>query len=72
MGSKNNPGEFDCYDDAEPDEPMFVLLGRDRHAPAVVEFWARLRDEEGGTEETKIREALKCANDMREWQKRRT
>ncbi|HAW11807.1 MAG TPA: aspartate decarboxylase, partial [Chloroflexi bacterium] len=29
MGTKNNPGKFDCYDDAHPDEPMFVLLGRD-------------------------------------------
>lgn len=36
MGTKNNPGAFDCYANAEPDEPMFVLLGRDKHAPAPV------------------------------------
>lgn len=29
MGTKNNPGAFDCYANAEPDEPMFVLLARD-------------------------------------------
>ena len=28
MGTKNNPGRFDCYGNAEPDEPIFVLLGR--------------------------------------------
>lgn len=30
MGTKNNPGEFDCYANAAPDEPMFILLGRDQ------------------------------------------
>jgi hypothetical protein len=29
MGTKSNPGPFDCYAKAEPDEPMFVLLARD-------------------------------------------
>ena len=29
MATKNNPGKFDCYTNAEPDEPMFILLGRD-------------------------------------------
>ena len=32
MGTKNNPGKFDCYEHAKPDEPMFVLLGRDLEA----------------------------------------
>lgn len=36
MGTKNNPGTFDCYANAAPDEPMFVLLGRDKHAPLLV------------------------------------
>jgi hypothetical protein len=28
MGTKNVPGKFDCYANALPDEPTFVLLGR--------------------------------------------
>ena len=26
---KENPGRFDCYANALPDEPMFVLLARE-------------------------------------------
>ena len=31
MGTKNNPGKFDCYANAKPDEPLFVLLVAFRH-----------------------------------------
>lgn len=44
MGTKNNPGQFDCYDAAEPDEPMFVLLARDRLAAHLVSIWSKLRN----------------------------
>ena len=40
MGTKNNPAAFDCYGNAEPDEPMFILLARDVTAPEIVEQWA--------------------------------
>lgn len=30
MGTKSAPGEFDCYNVALPDEPMFTLLARER------------------------------------------
>lgn len=40
MGTKNNPGVFDAYDKAEPDEPLFVLIGRDETAADFVELWA--------------------------------
>ena len=43
MGTKNDPAPFDCYANAEPDEPMFVLLARDRVAPDTVRMWAALR-----------------------------
>lgn len=43
MGTKNNPGKFDCYENAEPDEPMFTLLGRDPVAPFLVSLWAKVR-----------------------------
>lgn len=63
MGTKNNPGAFDCYTNAEPDEPMFVLLGRDKHAPALVWLWAILRelDQE---DPAKVHEARQCVADM--------
>jgi hypothetical protein len=40
MGTKNNPGEFDCYSKALPDEPMFVLLARDPRSVQLVRMWA--------------------------------
>lgn len=43
MGTKNNPGNFDCYANALPDEPMFVLLGRDPLAPGLTQIWAMIR-----------------------------
>lgn len=43
MGTKNNPGKFDCYANADPDEPMFVLLGRDRLAAHLVSIWSKIR-----------------------------
>lgn len=44
MGSKLEPGEFDCYANALPDEPMFHLLARDPGAPFAVEAWADRRE----------------------------
>ncbi len=43
MGTKNNPGKFDCYANAEPDEPMFIFLARDPAAPFLVEIWEAVR-----------------------------
>ena len=67
MSTKNNPGTYDCYAHAAPDEPMFVLLGRDRHAPVLVRLWAALREAEG-EDEAKVAEAVRCATDMVRWQ----
>ena len=75
MGSKNNPGRFDCYDNALPDEPMFVLLGRDPSAPELLERWAngRLFDIASGSrpqsDMAMVAEAQQCAKDMRQWRK---
>lgn len=66
MGTKNNPGHYDCYANADPDEPMFVLLGRDKHAAGLVRLWALLR-QSAGEDESKIAEALQCAEAMDEW-----
>lgn len=43
MGTKNNPGKFDCYNAAEPDEPMFTLLARDPLAGFLVSIWSSMR-----------------------------
>ncbi|MGA7119754.1 MAG: hypothetical protein WBY94_06635 [Polyangiaceae bacterium] len=66
MGTKNNPGEFDCYANAEPDEPMFVLLGRDPMAGMLVRIWAVLR-RASGESAAKVQEAERCADLMDQW-----
>lgn len=66
MGTKNNPAPFDCYANAEPDEPMFILLARDRLAPSLVEMWAATR-ELMGEDPAKVAEANECAAAMRTW-----
>lgn len=77
MGTKNHPGRFDCYAAAAPDEPVFVLLGRDPHAAAIVEEWARLRSQaidKGEKPEgdwAKVSEAMKCAAAMRAYHAKR-
>ncbi len=70
MGSKNNPGKFDCYSKAEPDEPMFVLLGRDPAAGVVVRMWEQVRRWLGETEPEVLAEALQCAEAMGAWAER--
>lgn len=66
MGTKSNPAKYDCYSNADPDEPMFVLLGRDRHAAVLTRIWALLRtlDDE---DESIVAEALECAAKMDDW-----
>ena len=66
MGTKNNPGTFDCYKNAELDEPMFILLARDKYAPAVVNFWAELRENDNPND-VKVFEAFKCVKAMIAW-----
>jgi hypothetical protein len=63
MGTKNNPGAYDCYANADPDEPMFILLGRDKHAPLLVKLWADLRILDG-EENAKVVEAVQCSAEM--------
>jgi hypothetical protein len=66
VGTKNKPGQFDCYANAEPDEPMFILLGRDPLAPLLVDLWAGVRANLVGDAE-KVQEARQCSKAMREW-----
>ena len=66
MATKNNPGKYDCYENAAPDEPMFVLLARDRDAPALVRVWALARERRGYNPE-KVAEARVCADAMEKY-----
>lgn len=66
MGTKNNPGDYDCYENAHDDEPMFVLLAKDSNAPDLVDTWAELYLLKGGSRD-KAQEAFDCANAMRKW-----
>lgn len=66
MGTKNNPGRYDCYANAHPDEPMFVLLGRDRFGGSLVRMWAAVR-EVFRDDAKKIAEARACAVAMDAW-----
>lgn len=67
MGTRNNPGRFDCYNKAEPDEPVFVLLGRDPAAGPLVALWADIREKLGTTEPEMLEEARACARALRSW-----
>lgn len=73
MSTRRNPGEHDCYAAALPDEPLFVLLGRDPDAPAVVQAWAKyrlyaiLRGSKPETDRPLAEEALRVAGQMKAW-----
>lgn len=67
MATKNNPGDYDCYANAEPDEPMFILLGRDPIAEVLVMLWADIREALGGADPEKMAEARLCAEQLAAW-----
>lgn len=68
MGTKNNPGKFDCHAKAGDDEPTFTLLARDPVASLVVLMWVSIRSELGDSaDEEKIEEATLCAAEMQRY-----
>jgi hypothetical protein len=75
MGTKLEPGEFDCYENALPDEPMFVLLARDPDMPDLVREWADRRQfaidngERPETDQAMVEEARSCASSASAWRK---
>ncbi len=66
MGTKSDPGTYDCWAKALPDEPVFVFLGRDVHAPDAIRLWADLREQEEGPSD-KVDEARALADGMERW-----
>lgn len=73
MGTKVEPGKYDCYGAAKDDEPLFTLLARDGSAPRLVEAWAQLRQNAiaagvaPSTDIEKVEDARQCAVAMRQW-----
>lgn len=73
MGTKNNPGQYDCYANLEPDEPYFLLAARDPMAPSLIRSWAMIRQQqvEDGIKPAedfaKVAEARQCAAQMELW-----
>ena len=43
MGTKNNPGKYDCYEKAGPDEPIFTLRAKLNRYPLLTPPFARNR-----------------------------
>lgn len=66
MSTKNNPGNFDCYANAKPDEEIFTLLERDDCSPVTIRFWCEQRILRGKNkpDDAQITEALECARRM--------
>lgn len=75
MGTKNNPGKFDCYTNALPDEPIFILLARDPDFQRLVHKWAkrRMKDIQCGQRPSSdiamVTEAEECAWNGQKWRK---
>jgi len=66
MTTKSEPSPFSCYDRAEPNEPIFTLLGRDPMAGILIRLWVKLR-EEAGEDRAKLEDALACAAACERW-----
>jgi hypothetical protein len=73
MGTKSNPGTFDCYGKALPDEPVFVLLGRDPAFGVLVLDWAAKRKDliqrglRPQSDMVMVEEAEQCAKEGLAW-----
>jgi len=62
-----------CMSRAEEDEMTFVLLARDKCAPAAIRAWVGYRVAMGKNEfsDPQIQEALACAMKMEQWREKR-
>lgn len=82
MGTKQNPGEFDCLDKIYDDEPFFVIRAKDPVAERVIRYWVYLRIEKWIREnpgrnrdeipveyQRKLEEADQCSIDVSNWRR---
>lgn len=59
MGTRLNPGRFDCHAAALDDEPRFTLLARDPLAGFLVSIWSSMRMADQEAAEAKFRTMIK-------------
>jgi hypothetical protein len=71
MGTKADPGPFNCHAAAAPDEPIFTLLARDKHAALLVNLWAVLRALDRGPDDPKVVESCNVVDAMNEYLRRK-
>lgn len=75
MATKERPGQFDCYANAMPDEPMFILLARDPDFARLVHEWANKRErdikcgERPSEDFQMVNDARYCATQGANWRK---
>jgi hypothetical protein len=68
MGTKSDPGEYDCYAAAASDEPVFTLRANNKFTPTLIWLWASL-SELDGEDPKKVAEARSCVTDSLRWAK---
>ena len=66
MSTKANPGAFDTYAAAEPNEPIFTLRANDPHASSLVFAWGALALH-AKEDKAKLLDAGKTSADMALW-----
>lgn len=76
MGTKNEPGKYDCEGAALPAEPKFTLLARDPDFFRLLNEWANKREmdiwcgERPPSDTAKVKEARQCAVEGAEWRRK--
>lgn len=58
-----------CFNKAEDDEPLFILLGRDASAPVALRFWIEDRIKRGKNkrDDPQIQDAERVITQMQDW-----
>lgn len=67
MGTKRNPGRFDCYAKAGDDEPIFTLRAKDPHAYLAIAYWCSVYRQAPDHDPEKLEEARALINDIHDW-----
>jgi hypothetical protein len=67
MWSKTNPGPFDRYAEAEPEEPIFVLLGRDPVSTFLVSLWIGMHAVMRDNSPSAALDAVQCTLALEQW-----
>lgn len=58
IGSKENPSQFDCYDDLAGNEPYFVIRADDPLSDSLVELHAYIGAGQAGAAHNKLAEIM--------------